>query len=66
MSLCSSSPCKANFSDSAQILDERKSSFCKPGLFLEHEFHAFGYWNDIKYWYQVGYGAKYSPYLGVG
>ncbi|KAK4057218.1 hypothetical protein OIO90_001713 [Microbotryomycetes sp. JL221] len=46
-------------------LPERSSQFCSLDLFTEHDFKAFGSWFDIKYWYQVGYGAEYSPYLGV-
>jgi hypothetical protein len=33
---------------------------------VAQEFHAFGYTQDLKYWHQVGYGAPYAPYLGVG
>lgn len=45
---------------------ERKSHFCSTRLFKEEEFAEFGYSQDLKYWYQVGYGAKSSPYLGMG
>ncbi|KAK4048221.1 hypothetical protein OIV83_004926 [Microbotryomycetes sp. JL201] len=46
-------------------LPERSSRFCSLKLFTERDFKAFGSWFDLKYWYQVGYGAKYSPFLGV-
>ncbi|KAM0789347.1 hypothetical protein ACM66B_000179 [Microbotryomycetes sp. NB124-2] len=46
-------------------LPERSSRFCSLDLFTERDFKAFGSWFDLKYYYQVGYGAKYSPHLGV-
>lgn len=28
-------------------LKSRSSPFCSEELFKEHEFHSFGYWNDL-------------------
>ncbi|KDE07625.1 hypothetical protein MVLG_02088 [Microbotryum lychnidis-dioicae p1A1 Lamole] len=47
------------------ILKSRSSRFCSSELFTEYEFRSFGYWNDIKYHYQVGYGARFAPHLGM-
>ncbi|GAA5898393.1 uncharacterized protein JCM6883_001009 [Sporobolomyces salmoneus] len=48
------------------ISKQRKSNFCSPDIFTPDDFRAFGYWNDIKYHYIVGYASPVAPFLGVG
>ncbi|GAA5946742.1 hypothetical protein JCM10213_004678 [Rhodosporidiobolus nylandii] len=48
------------------VLKERSSPFCSTELFTQDEWRSHGYWHDLHWHHSIGYGAKISPYLGIG